>query len=603
MNNNVIKSEVVVNNLTKFTNSFGYENKKQEDQFELFCNYVALDGYISGEELDISTTGGGLDLGLDGLVIIANNKVITSLVEVEELNKSIDIDVKLYFIQAKRGKLELEELRTFYSGVEDFLNLEKYKAEGKNLKVLVNDNIKDKYKILEALRNTKRIQSSIKYYLYYFYAGSSDKNESIDIEKDKIIKKIIDINIGSPTSSNIFIKTCNGDDLIKMYKSISNTIEKTIKPEDKIILTGNIDNIINKSMLMSVSFNEFLKLIRDEKDQLIYSVFEDNVRDFQSKSELNKSIRDSLNKSTNKNNEKDIDNKRFFGILNNGITIIADKVTEDGKNITLKNYQIVNGCQTSNILFESRNVEGINDVFVTIKLLETNNENLKNTVIRSTNSQTEIKAEQLISLSDFSRKLEDYYRALARDNRIPLYYERRSNQYRLDPDIKQINIITMASQIKGFTACILGKPEELSGSYKKMLEEFKKSLEKNNKESVYYLSALIYYRMQSYFRNNSIDSKNRKMQYYIMLAVSLLLIGKSETSKLNSNKIDISCKKAINYLSDDIKSLNLFKYALNIVEQKIFDKTKDRYRDKNDTIKLFSVFESQNIQPLFKIDP
>lgn len=59
---------------------------------------------------------------------------------------------------------------------------------------------------------------------------------------------------------------------------------------------GNIDDVINKSMLMSVSFNEFLKLIRDEKEQLIYSVFEDNVRDFQSKSELNKSIRDSLNK-------------------------------------------------------------------------------------------------------------------------------------------------------------------------------------------------------------------------------------------------------------------------------------------------------------------
>ncbi|WP_081456944.1 AIPR family protein [Actinobacillus ureae] len=167
-----------------------------------------------------------------------------------------------------------------------------------------------------------------------------------------------------------------------------------------------------------------------------------------------------------------MDNKRFFGILNNGITIIADKVTEDGKNITLKNYQIVNGCQTSNILFESRSIKGIDDIFVTIKLLETNNENLKNTVIRSANSQTEIKTEQLISLSDYSRKLEDYYLALARDNnRIPLYYERRSNQYRLNPDIKQINIITMASQIKGFTACILGKPEELSGSYKKMLEE------------------------------------------------------------------------------------------------------------------------------------
>ncbi|STY62130.1 AIPR family protein [Mannheimia haemolytica] len=602
MSNNTMKNEIVENNLAKFASSFGYEKKKQDEQFELFCNYIALDGHILNEELDVSTTGGGADLGLDGLVIIANNKIITDLVEVDELNKSIDIDVRLYFIQAKRGKLELDELRTFYSGVVDFLNLGQYQEEGKDLEKIANENIRDKYNILEALRNTKKIKSSIKYYLYYFYAGYSDKTESVDIEKDKVIKEIIELNIGSPTASNIFVKICNGDELIKMYKSIFNTIEKTIKPEDKIILTGNIGNIINKSMLMSVSFNEFLKLIRDENDLLIYSVFEDNVRDFQSKSELNKSIKDSLNKDTNEGDKGDIDNKKFFGILNNGITIIADKVTEDGKNITLKNYQIVNGCQTSNILFESRNVKGIEDVFVTIKLLETDNEILKNTVIRSTNSQTEIKAEQLISLSDYSRKLEDYYLALAKSNSIPLYYERRSNQYRLNPDIKQINIITMASQIKGFTACILGKPEELSGSYKKMLEEFKKSLEKNNKESVYYLSALIYYRMQSYFRNNSIDSKNRKVQYYIMLAVSLLLIGKAEISKLNSNKIDVVCKKSIKYLCDDIKSLDLFKKALNIIENQIFDETKDRYRDKNDTTTLFSYFKSQNIKPMFISD-
>lgn len=596
--NNIIKSEIVENNLTKFSSSFGYENKKQSEQFELFCNYVALDGYISNEELDKSTNGGGGDLGLDGLVIIANNKIITNLDEISELNRSIDIDVRLYFIQAKRGKLELEELRTFFSGVEDFLNLGKYQEEGKDIQKLANDNIQIKYKILESLRNTRKIQSSIKYYLYYFYAGSSEQTESVNIEKDKARKSIIKANIGAPTSNNIFIKICNGDELIKMYKSIFNTIEKTIKPEDKMILTGNIDNIINKSMLMSVSFNEFLKLIRDENDQLIYSVFEDNVRDFQLKSELNKSIIDSLNKDINEDN---IDHKRFFGILNNGITIIADKVTEDGKNITLKNYQIVNGCQTSNILFESRNFKGIDNVFVTIKLLETNNEKLKNTVIRSTNSQTEIKAEQLISLSDYSRKLEDYYLALAKDNKLPLYYERRSNQYRLNPDIKQINIITMASQVKGFTACILGKPEELSGSYKKMLEEFKKSLDKNNKESVYYLSALIYYRMQSYFRNNNINSENRKMQYYIMFVVSLLLIGEVETSKLNNNKIDVSCRNAIKYLCSDAHCLDLFERALNIVKEQIFDDTKDRYRDKNDTIKLLSYFKSENIQPHFKI--
>lgn len=43
----------------------------------------------------------------------------------------------------------------------------------------------------------------------------------------------------------------------------------------------------------------------------------------------------------------------LFGLLNNGITIIADQVHIISTEASLINYQIVNGCQTSNVIFES----------------------------------------------------------------------------------------------------------------------------------------------------------------------------------------------------------------------------------------------------------
>ena len=85
---------------------------------------------------------------------------------------------------------------------------------------------------------------------------------------------------------------------------------------------------------------------------------------------------------------------------------------------------MVNGCQTSHVLHDCREIEGIEQVFLPIKIVVTENEDIKTNITLETNSQTEVKTEQLEAISVFQKRLELYFNA--EKNSIPLYYERRS---------------------------------------------------------------------------------------------------------------------------------------------------------------------------------
>ncbi|MBT2146554.1 AIPR family protein [Clostridioides difficile] len=72
-------------------------------------------------------------------------------------------------------------------------------------------------------------------------------------------------------------------------------------------------------------------------------IFNDNIRYYlgsSEKVEVNASMKKQLLGDEN----------YLFGLLNNGVTIIADNIFLSSEDLTLTNYQIVNGCQTSNVI-------------------------------------------------------------------------------------------------------------------------------------------------------------------------------------------------------------------------------------------------------------
>lgn len=89
--------------------------------------------------------------------------------------------------------------------------------------------------------------------------------------------------------------------------------------------------------------------------------------------------------------------------MNNGVTVIAKTLRTTGNRFYIEDYQIVNGCQTSHILFDQRDVIDTS-VMVPLRLISTKDEDVIGSIIKATNRQTEVKEEQLLALSDFQKK-------------------------------------------------------------------------------------------------------------------------------------------------------------------------------------------------------
>ena len=74
-------------------------------------------------------------------------------------------------------------------------------------------------------------------------------------------------------------------------------------------------------------------------------------------------------------------------------------------------YQIVNGCQTSNVLFNNMNMVDLNNLQIIVKLIASKDKEIQTSIIVGNNSQTEVKREQLVSLLESQKAIEDYIRS------------------------------------------------------------------------------------------------------------------------------------------------------------------------------------------------
>lgn len=117
--------------------------------------------------------------------------------------------------------------------------------------------------------------------------------------------------------------------------------------------------------------------------------------------------------------------------MNNGITIISPDVRVQNDKISMENFQIVNGCQTSNVLFENYELL-LPESTLTVKIIEATDPDVIADVVRATNSQSKVDETQFLSFTKLVRQLERYFAATEdiAGEETKLYFERRSGQYK-----------------------------------------------------------------------------------------------------------------------------------------------------------------------------
>ena len=545
-------------------NYFENDTKLDENSlFEHFCNNLIVSNSSNKSfEIDDIWTGYGNEEGLDGIAILVNENIVTTKEQIDEL---IDIHgylkAKYIFIQTTSSQtMNTSKLASFYDAILDFFN--DSTSNNLNESILqyrqLHDHICSNF--VKFKGNNPTIES------YYNYLSSCvDANNHVNKKSGKFKNDISKLNIFGDIKTIIYSQK----EIFNLVQKQNDCPECTFQFSNKVTLDGI--NGIDSSYYGLLPFEEFKKIIiDDDNEQSLKKIFENNVRDFLGSKDntVNQSIIDTIKS----------ENQSHFSILNNGITVVTKTISVSGNQFHLKDYQIVNGCQTTNILYENK--DQIQDlVQIPIKIIATENEDLIKNITTSTNSQTEVKREQLSAIQDFPKKLEIYYNTMDYDG---LRFERRSGQYR--SEVKHRKKITIQVQIKSFLAIF-----HLNPSAKHYLSSYTKEIGNNNifdsrhDPKAYYMSGLCYYVLDTFLhstRENTIDKKYKKCRFFMLMLFPLIVNNMNHTKvkdiKLNKEKsVSDFCDPVIEKLKSSSESLNIFNIAIDVIEKSNIDYNKD----------------------------
>lgn len=533
----------------------------ESTQFENFVNYCITSKLNrSSFELEDIHTGSGGDCAIDGLCLMVNGKIITDSDELREVVEATGhLDAEIVFIQSKTtSSFNGSEIGSFIHGVKDFLSDDPKLVQNASIKLLKT--LWDQVISFSSYMVNRRPFCR----LFYVCTGKWVGDQNLEAVIDGGTKELDSIGIFDEVS----ITPYGANEIQKLYHETKNKLSTTITFQNRITLP-DIKGV-KEAYLGVVPFNEFIKLIQDE-NQTIHNIFDDNVRDFQGENAVNRKIKATLTKG-------DFD---LFCVLNNGITVVATSLTPAGNRFTLRDYQIVNGCQTSNVLHDCQRIPGIDATSIPVKIIVTENDEIKTEITLATNSQTEVKTEQLEALNIFQKRLELYFNSEKLDTK--LYYERRSQQYNSLPGIKRTQIISIPIQIKTFASMFLRSPHLVSGYYGTIVNRFKgKIFAPDHKFLPYFVSALCYFKIEQLFRSGELPNEYKKARFQIMMIAKIIGLGVEE-DPLNSNRIDKKCEELKQLLVDDKQAFSLFSLAIDIFKASGVDVTKQRYKAESDT--------------------
>lgn len=531
--------------------------------FEHFANYcVALNEYSDEFDVEDILVAGGNDLQLDGVAILANGVLVGSTDEVDDLittNKYLDVE--FIFIQAKSGKgFEGAEISNMFYGVRELLDT--------NPTLPRNNTLAKKEQLIKHIysKSASFRHGNPKIRLYYVTTGKWHNDAQLLVRVAREVEVLEDLNI----FQEVKFEPVDARKLQQYFNRAHSALSKTFTFANKVTLP-TMDGV-RESYLGFIPVTEYLDIITDENGNLLRGLFYDNVRDYQGANPVNEEIEQTLQSPSS----------GAFVLLNNGITIVAEDLSTTGNTFTLHGFQIVNGCQTSHVLFNNRGGFADN-IHISTKLIVAPEGELKNQVIKATNRQTVVKTEELSALTDFQKHLEEYYEAIPEAHK--LYYERRSQQYWAVPGLEKIRIIPISSQIRSFASMFVGRAHQASRYYGTLLKDVEgRIFIEGHSPIAYYISSYSLFRIETLLRRRQIDNKYRPFKYHLLGLVRMQVAGTSMPA-MTSNQFEKYCDRLKEVLWDDNKCLQAIQDACALLDT-VLSGNYDRDKAKDSSIEF-----------------
>lgn len=439
--------------LKDFVTRHALEHDSSDQQFEKFANYCLLktDHYDSFDFEKVSTEDCP---GVDGVAVSIGGVIVDEIEDAESLTRA-QFDARFIFTQAKTSsKFDTGDLLKFISVVRVFFASDK---------TVVPPNLHKAFDIKQHIyeKAAAKLKQLPTAELSYVYAGRFDRtNNPLIAQIDAEIRSIRDLPYHF---SGVNWHVYDGDAIARLYRETQNDFLIEI-PFQRHVALPKIQGA-RSTYLGVVKCSDYIRMIQKENGDLNKGLFFENVRDFLgTRNPVNEDIAKTIHNPQERNR---------FAILNNGVTIVAKSVTPSGDTFRLSQFQVVNGCQTSHVLFNSQNSLS-DDMYLTVKLIETSDVDLSGQIIATTNSQSVVTKEAFATIRPYHRILEDFFNAM-RSSGFGYYYERRPHQYDDRHDIRQQFIVSAPSLIKSFVSTVLEEPHKVHYYYGTLLSEYNKN--------------------------------------------------------------------------------------------------------------------------------
>lgn len=427
---------------------------RRDFAFEILAITALLDQSFDEVYQNISTIvngNGDHDGGMDGIYIDEDDNECT-----------------MHVFQMKNGKGLGDNVLSKF--INDYRNIFVY---GNSTKIPLNSKVKS---FLERYTNIVSSGKIVEVKLYFVFSGEKENNDQDIIKRHQEENSeltIYDINDLYNRIDNLISENKKRKDIDFSFMAEKSNI--SLKKDPQALISFQIQNI--KAINFRLKALDLCKLLDKEKDvnQRIDTAFSENIRGFLKYNKTNKNIKETLESEFSE----------YFPFLNNGITIISEKIKIPNDMqagyypIETKNPVIVNGLQTSSVIYDIYQEDSVklDGVYVLIRLYETSDPEIVDKITDATNTQSPISYRDKISNKNFNK----YTKALFESNNIG-YLAKRGDTFE-NTLSKQLNESIQSDTVfKFWYATFQELPEFSKNSKSKLLEEiFEASSDKTHK--------------------------------------------------------------------------------------------------------------------------
>lgn len=556
--------------IASFIRDFAVENDlselSEDKQFEHLLAWLLFEKLVHGRLVTGDVVTGPGETGIDGTLVVLDGNLILTAEDAEEFFQdaharlSSSVVAELHFFQAKLSQsFKRDEILGFGEAVVELLGSDEPATP------------QDDY-LLEVRR------------IYFTLTNNASK---LDLERAKC--RLSFCSLGewqNPAHPAAAMRQTEGrlrsleffgradfvavdrNEIRGLWNAATRRQEATLPTIARFPFPAmpGIDNAV-VALVRASAFVD--SVIRDDSGSVRLGIFDQNIRDFEGVSnDVNTKMRETLQSNSS---------RPRFGVMNNGVTVIAKEMNPAADSYVLRDYQIVNGCQTSNVLEKNRDAL-TDDVLLQVKLIQTTSPDVLNDVVEATNSQTQVPREQFIANNKMAVETYEFFRAYPEDAAYRLYFERRKSELSSVPGISNTRMVTIQDLARTFGAIFLEAPHLVASAPNQAFSNFKDRLflDEHN-PIVYYTAAFAHYRLFLLKQNSRLRIPQHRLYWHVLTCAKRIAAGRTPPLS-DHRKLEAHCKQFLGRLWQPTDALALFEEAQKAIANHTSQIDRDRLR-------------------------